>query len=172
MPKRIYIETTIPSFYYTLRTDTESLLKQKATRYWWRNYADRLTLTSSTAVIAELRRGTSEEVQNRLNLLEGIELFESNRQIDQITQYYIERFVMPQDPLGDALHLAIASFYRVDTVLTWNLAHLANPEKIDHIIQINRKLALPTPELVTPLDYLGGANFNETLQGLSRPRNE
>ena len=65
---------------------------------------------------------------------------------------------MPRGPLGDALHLAITSFYKVDTLLTWNLAHLANPDKIDFIIQINRELGLPTPELATPLDYLGGTN--------------
>ncbi len=158
MPKRIYIETTIPSFYYTLRTDKESLSKQRSTRHWWNKYADRFILTSSTAVVAELRRGTSEAAQNRLNLLEGLELFESNSQIDQITQIYIDSFAMPRDPLGDALHLAITLFYKVDTLLTWNLAHLANPDKIDFIIQINQELGLPTPELAIPLDYLGGTN--------------
>ena len=63
---------------------------------------------------------------------------------------------MPRDPLGDALHLAIASFHEVDALLTWNLAHIANPNKLDFIIQINRELGLPTPELITPLDYLEG----------------
>ena len=65
---------------------------------------------------------------------------------------------MPQDPLGDAFHLAIASFYRVDALLTWNLAHLANPNKFDYIVEINHELGLPTPELTTPLDYSGGTN--------------
>ena len=155
MQKRIYIETTIPSFYYTLRTDEESLVKQRATRHWWAQYADRFILTSSTAVVVELRRGKSKAAQARLDLLEGVELFESNSEIDQITQIYMDRFVMPQDPLGDALHLAIASFHKVDTLLTWNLAHLANPNKLDFITQINQELGLPTPELATPLDYLG-----------------
>ena len=162
MQKRIYIETTIPSFYYTLRTDEGSLAKQKTTRHWWNKYADQFILTTSTAVVAELRRGRSRVVQARLNLIQDVEIFEGSSEIDRITQCYIESLVMPQDPVGDAFHLAIASFHKVDALLTWNLAHLANPNKLDLITQINQKLGLPTPELVTPLDYLGGTEANGT----------
>ena len=63
---------------------------------------------------------------------------------------------MPQDPTGDALHLAVASFHEVDVILTWNCLHLANPNKLGSILQINREFGLPTPELTTPLDSLGG----------------
>ena len=156
MQKRIYIETTIPSFYYTLRTDEDSLAKKRWTRQWWAEHAQRSILTSSVAVITELRRGRNKATRDRIRLLEGLELFEGNNEIDQITQFYIDRLVMPRDPLGDAFHLAIASFHQVDVLLTWNLAHIANPNKLEVIVQINRELGLPTPELTTPLAYLGG----------------
>jgi hypothetical protein len=68
----------------------------------------------------------------------------------------MEKLIMPQEPQGDAFHLAIASFYRVDILLTWNCTHLANPNKFDFITRINRELGLTTPELKTPHDYLGG----------------
>ena len=66
MPKRIYIETTIPSSYYTLRTDDVSLTRQKLTRQWWDEYANLFILTSSTAVETELRLGAGETTQDRL----------------------------------------------------------------------------------------------------------
>ncbi len=157
MQKRIYIETTIPSSYYTLRTDEESLIRQKLTRQWWEEYADLFILTSSTAVLEELREGRRQVVQDRLALLEGIEMFDPTIEIAEITQIYIERLIMPQKPQGDALHLAIASFHQVDTLLTWNCTHLANPSKFDFITRINRELGLPTPVLTTPLYYLGGS---------------
>ena len=156
MQKRIYIETTIPSAYYTLRTDEESLIRQKLTQQWWDEYANQFILTSSTAVIQELRRGNEQITLKRISLLEGIELFDPTVRISQIAQIYIDRLIMPQEPQGDALHLAITSFYRVDILLTWNCTHLANPNKFSFIAQINRKLGLTTPELKTPLDYLGG----------------
>lgn len=156
MQKRIYIETTIPSAYYTLRMDEGSLTRQRLTRQWWEEYADLFILTSSTAVIEELIRGESDATQARLDLLEGIELLPITDRIEQIEQIYIDRLVMPQNIGEDAQHLAIASFHKVDVLLTWNLAHIANPNKLNSITQINRELGLPTPELTTPLNYLGG----------------
>ena len=157
MQKRIYIETTIPSSYYTLRTDEESLIRQKLTRQWWDEYAELFILTSSSAVETELRQGTGRTTQDRLALLAGFEIFVSSIEILQIAQIYIDRLIMPKEPQGDALHLAFASFHKVDAILTWNCTHLANPNKFDFITRINRELGLTTPELKTPHDYFGGA---------------
>ena len=157
MQKRIYIETTIPSSYYTSRTDEESLIRQKLTRQWWGEYADVFTLTSSTAVIDELEAGSTEVTLDRLALLDGIKIFDPTVEIVHIAQVYMEKLIMPQEPQGDAFHLAIASFYNVDILLTWNCTHLANPNKFDFITRINRELGLTTPELKTPYDYLGGS---------------
>lgn len=152
----IYIETTVPSFYHTLRTDAESRARQKWTRQWWEEYASICTLVSSVAVIEELSGGTGEKIQDRLDLLKDVELLSITDGIEQIARIYIEKLVMPRAPSGDALHLAIASFYNADSLLTWNCRHLANANKIHLIRQINQDLGLPTPELTTPLNYLGG----------------
>ena len=132
MSKRIYIETTIPSFDHTLRTDDESRVRQKWTRQWWNEYADEFILTSSVAVIEELSEGTSEKTQQRLDLLKDVELLPIRDEVELIARIYIERLIMPTDPSGDALHLAVASFYNVDALLTWNCKHLANANKIRH----------------------------------------
>ena len=58
MKKRIYIETTIPSFYYTLRKDASSIARMNWTRQWWSELAPDFALLTSPAVIAELRRGS------------------------------------------------------------------------------------------------------------------
>lgn len=61
---------------------------------------------------------------------------------------------------GDALHLAIASYYRLDVLLTWNCRHLANPNEMQHIRAVNRELGLSMPLLTTPLNYVGGDDTN------------
>lgn len=156
MRKRVYIETSIPSNYYTLRTGEAALARKKLTRQWWNTYADRYILTSSATTILELGRGGSAATQTRIDLLKSVEMLPITVEIIQIAQTYIRRKIMPQDPTGDALHLAVASFHEVDVMLTWNCQHLANPNKLSLITQINREFGLPTPELTTPLDYLGG----------------
>ena len=67
-----------------------------------------------------------------------------------VAQIYVRQFVMPNDAQGDALHLALASFYACDYLLTWNCKHLANARKADHIEQVNRRLGLHVPRIVTP----------------------
>lgn len=152
---RIYIETSIPSFYHTLRTDTASLAMQHWTREWWAEYGEEFILVTSPLVITELSAGTKEMTQPRIELVETLEMLSIHPDIRQIAQTYVDRLIMPQNASGDALHLAIASFHQVDILLTWNCRHLANANKFDIIRRINRELALPTPELVTPLNFLG-----------------
>ncbi len=160
MRQRVYIETSIPSFYHTLRTDPESVARMHWTQRWWSTHADSSELLSSAAVIAELERGASEKVQARLALLSNVELLEISNEVREIVRIYIRRLVMPNDPTGDALHLALASFYHVDVLLTWNCQHLANPNEMQHMRLVNYELGLPMPVLTTPLNYVGGGESN------------
>ena len=138
-----------------MRRDLESRAMQSWSRKWWKEYADQFTLVSSIVVINELSDGTSEKTQDRINLVKDLEMLSVTTKIDQIAQTYIDRLIMPQDMFGDAHHVALASFYNVDALLTWNYNHIANLNKTYRIRQINQELGLPTPELATPLNYLG-----------------
>ena len=160
MAQRVYIETTIPSFYHTLRADAESVARMHWTRQWWTEYAAQFDLFTCPAVILELRQGSSEKTVERLQLIAGLELLEINDDVERIAAMYIQKHVMPADPGGDALNLAVASYYRMDVLLTWNCRHLANPNKMVHIEAVNRDLGLRTPLLTTPLNYVGGEETN------------
>jgi len=151
----IYIETSIPSFYHTLRTDPESIARRNWTHQWWKENSEKFILTTSAAVIAELRKGTSEKTKDRIALLDGLEILAITDEVVDIANIYIDKLVMPNDPQGDALHLAIASYHKADTLLTWNCKHLANANKFNHIRRVNYEMGLPTPILATPLNYLG-----------------
>jgi transposase-like protein len=158
----VYIETTIPSFYYTARTDSQSVARQRWTIQWWDELAPGFELHSSDAVIAELQRGTLEELKKqRIELISQLKLLEITNEVLEIARIYVDRLVMPRDGAGDALHLAIASFYSMDVLLTWNCKHLANPNKFGHIDQVNNDLGLTTPLLTTPLNYLSEDSSDE-----------
>jgi hypothetical protein len=63
---------------------------------------------------------------------------------------------MPDDPAGDALHLAFASYHKCDFLVTWNCLHLANAQQIRAHSPSEHVLGLFVPMLVTPLELLGG----------------
>lgn len=72
--------------------------------------------------------------------------------IRQIARVYIRRKIMPQDPLGDALHLATASFHKCDVLLSWNCRNIANFNKSDRIRKVNVELGIYVPNLLTPFE--------------------
>ncbi len=150
-----YIETSIPSFYFTGRTSPTSIARQKWTQQWWSTFSGDFQLYSSLAVTVELERGTLENLKSqRISFISDLPMLEINTDVRDIARIYVDRLLMPQDADGDALHLAITSFYGLDVLLTWNCNHLANPNKFGHIETINRELGLKVPLLTTPLNYL------------------
>lgn len=55
---RIYIETTIPSFYYEVRTDATMVARRQWTREWFDMSILSDEIFTSAAVLDELERGT------------------------------------------------------------------------------------------------------------------
>lgn len=158
IPPRVYVETTIPSFYHEARDSPDVVARRGWTREWWALARDRYELVTSAAVLGELMAGPPERQAAWLGLLEDIPVLPIGSEAREIVEVYIRHHLMPNDPAGDALHLALASYYRCDFLVTWNCLHLANANKFGHIRRINTLLGLFVPTLVTPLELLGGIN--------------
>lgn len=156
MKQRIYVETSIPSFFYEVRTEPEMVARRDWTRRWWSHATEQCELVTSSAVVEEIAGGDFPARDDCLELLAPLRLVAIEPTIAEIVETYIARHVMPSNPLGDALHLALASFHRCDFLVTWNCKHLANANKFGHIRTVNALLGLYVPSLVTPLELLGG----------------
>ncbi|MCY3018379.1 MAG: type II toxin-antitoxin system VapC family toxin [Planctomycetota bacterium] len=151
----VYVETTIFSFYHEQRTTPGVVAMRQWTREWWDKHRTRYTPVTSAAVLAELDAGQLPHRNDALAMAKALPAIPVEDAATEIADVYIKHMVMPADPSGDALHLALASFHRVDYLLTWNCRHLANANKFNHIRRVNMLLGLPTPVLVTPLELLG-----------------
>jgi hypothetical protein len=121
MRSRIYVETSIPSFYYEVRTEPEMVARRDWTRKFWDNSDQDYELLTSIAVIEELENGEFPQKQQALALMRDLPLLPSASETDEIVETYIRRMVMPADPSGDALHLALASYHRCDFLLNLEL---------------------------------------------------
>lgn len=132
------------------------LARQQWTREWWDNCSHDYLLVTSAPVLDELDRGDYPAQTDALSLVSALPLVPLEEAVAEIVQAYIRHRVMPNDPVGDALHLALASYHKCDFLLTWNCRHLANANKFGHIRRVNTLLGLSVPLLVTPLELLGG----------------
>jgi predicted nucleic acid-binding protein len=151
---RVYIETTIPSAYFDQRSSPAMVARRDATRRWWAASGDRYEKVTSAAVRDELEKGPSHRKEAWLTLIEHLPLLPRNAAVREIASTYIRYKVMPSHPLGDALHLALASYYRCDYLLTWNFKHLANTNKFGQIQRVSALHDLFVPRIVTPSELL------------------
>jgi predicted nucleic acid-binding protein len=150
--KSVYIETSIPSFYHETRREPEMVARRNWTQQWWKHCARRFRLVTSEGVIAELQEGEYAHQADALHLVSSLPRLEVVDDIADIIDVYIANHLMPKERLGDALHLALASYHKCDFLLTWNCIHIANANKFEHIRIINTRLGLFVPALVTPIE--------------------
>jgi predicted nucleic acid-binding protein len=106
----------------------------------------------SENTINELNRGNYPNKGKILEFALILNILPYTEEIVQISQAYIDNSLMPDDLEGDAMHLAYASYYKIDFLLTWNCNHLANANKKNHIRFLNTRLGLFIPEIITPME--------------------
>lgn len=152
----VYVETTIPSAYYTDRRDAAMTANRELTRLWWKSATSSCELVTSPAVLRELANGTSRHVAARMSLLNGLLVLEITPAVQETAATYVHHRIMPAHPFEDALHLALASHHACDVLATWDFRHLANPAKFNFIRRINAGRDLPMPRITSPADLLGG----------------
>lgn len=150
MKKSVYLDTTVPSYYYEERTELTVFID--ITKKWWDSQRQNYDVFISDYTLAELNQGKYPNQQQVIDLVAELPIFEASTEIDEIAELYINQFVMPKGYSGDAFHLACASVMKIDYLLTWNCNNLANVNKERHIQVLNTKLGLHVPRICTPLE--------------------
>jgi predicted nucleic acid-binding protein len=135
---------------YSGRRDPASKYRRSVTERWWKVQRQEFDVYSSEAVVRELEAGEYEGQQQAIAMAASLRMLDISDEAIEIADLYIRHLLMPDNASGDAMHLALASLEEMDYLLTWNIRHLANPNKVEHITVINRRLGLMTPVIVSP----------------------
>jgi predicted nucleic acid-binding protein len=156
--RSIYLDSTIPSYLFDERESIKTYIE--VTRKWWDEERDNFEIYVSEESIIELSNGEYPNKQKLMNCVSEIQVLLPDARIFEIAQVYLDNYLMPRILTGDAIHLAYASYYKIDFLLTWNCNHLANANKKQHIRIINTRLNLLTPEIITPLELFTETNHD------------
>jgi hypothetical protein len=81
-------------------------------------------------VLDEAGAGDRSVATKRLGLLEGIPVLPLTSGIMELADDLVRSGGMPAKAAVDALHIATATVYGCDYLLTWNCRHIANAEII------------------------------------------
>ena len=152
----LYMGTTIPSFLLAEPSrDLVASARQEVTRDWWRREHGRFEVFVSQTVLDEAQKGSHSAAQKRPEFLEQFQVLATTHDVDRLAELYVRKQIVPAEKLGDALHLAVASIYRMNFLCTWNLKHIANAFAIRRLRALNAEQGLFTPEICTPEQLLG-----------------
>src|SRR4051812_14912238 len=102
MNPTVFIETTIPSFYFETRADPTIVARRVSTRNWWSQWRSRYQLVTSEGVLAELGRAPEPKRQRMLTFMKAVEVLAEPAGLDRIVTRYIADKLMPRDAEGDA----------------------------------------------------------------------
>lgn len=152
MKPTVYLDATIPSFYFEDRPGTIIRAWREITVDFWDRARFQYDLFVSDETLRELQDlgYPATKRQQCLNLVADLPRLAVNDEILDLADFYVRQGVMPSNDLGDAFHLAFATWYRIQYLLTWNCKHLANANKFERIQTLNTQRRLMSPLLVTP----------------------
>jgi predicted nucleic acid-binding protein len=153
---KLYLETTIPS-YLVGRFSRDLLVAahQQITRDWWELRRTEFDLYVSEMVLYEVRAGEARLARKRLEVLAGLPVLASNPETLILAENLMTKGPMPAKAAGDAVHIATATVYGCDYLLTWNCKHIANAELQRAIRRVIEEYGYEAPNLCTPEELMG-----------------
>lgn len=156
MKAKLYIETTIPS--YLVGHPSRDLLvaaHQEITRDWWESRRTQFHLYVSELVLQEVRAGDAKLAAGRLEVLAGVPILPLTGEILKLAEDLVTQVPIPRKAAVDAAHIAIATVYGCEYLLTWNCRHIANAELSRAIRRVVEQYGYEAPNLCTPEELMG-----------------
>ncbi|MBN3925304.1 type II toxin-antitoxin system VapC family toxin [Nostoc sp. NMS4] len=156
MSETVYIETSIVG-YLTARPSNNLILMAnlEATREWWDTRRDQFMLYISQVVLDEVARGDTEIATKRLEIVRDFPLLEISEAVQNLAGQFLAKSSLPPKAADDALHIAAATVYGLDYLLTWNCKHIANAQIQKKLAQISLDAGYELPTLCTPYELMG-----------------
>ena len=142
----LYLETSVVGAYL----DNGDLFRRDLTIRWWEHELAEYEAYSSILVQREIERIAEPHRSGYLNLLKPLEQLELAEEISILAEGYIERGIFQRKYIGDAIHVALASFHKIDYLVTWNFGHIANVRKQARLKMFNNSAGFFAPTIVTP----------------------
>ncbi len=156
MKQRIYIDTSVFGGYYD--EEFEEFTKPLFDRI----LKDEFILLFSTVTQDELENAPIQvqELVRRIKV-EFTEFIDLTTEVVEIANQYIAEKVVGQTSYADCLHIALATIYRADFLISWNFKHIVNIQRIRGYNSINIKNGYKQLEIRSPRDFMTYEDDNQ-----------
>lgn len=151
---QLYIETSVWNFYFA----DDSPEKKEYTIQFFDNVVSKglCEVYISDAVTREILQA-EEDVKNKLfNLINKFDstILDITGDVNDLANIYLNECALPSRAIADATHAAVSTVYGIDCLISWNLKHLANLNRIKKINSVNLKSGYRQIDIFTPMEVL------------------
>ena len=156
---KIYLDTSIINFLYV----NDSPEYRKATEVFFEEVVakNKIDTYISNVVIDEINKTEDKKLRDillgTLDRYANIETLAAKdsmvHEIAFLGENYINSGIIPKKKTADALHVAYATVFQMDILLSWNFRHLANINKEHKIMLLNKTIGYNYPfRMANPLE--------------------
>ncbi len=151
---RVYLDTSVISFLFA--DDAPDL--RRITVDFFDRYAEHCDLYGSDVLLRELQADRdSHRRECHFRVLAERRIFilpaDSDDEVALLADAYLREGVVPERKRDDALHVAYATVFEMDVVLSWNFKHLANLRREARFTAINHAAGyIRSPRIVSPME--------------------
>ncbi|MBT9131555.1 hypothetical protein B9J77_02790 [candidate division NPL-UPA2 bacterium Unc8] len=149
---KLYLDASVWNFFFA----DDAPEKRDVTRGFFNSIEeDAYEIYISEVVIREINDAPDPKRKTLLDLINKytpVEL-EITEEANELTEVYINNGIVPKAKRNDAFHVAIATAFEMDAVITWNYQHLANLRKAELFNGVNLGRGYTKRlEMVTPME--------------------
>ena len=130
--------------------DNGDPFRRDLTIRWFEHELSEYRAFSSILVQRELERLEEPHRTGYLKIIKPLDRLEFSEEVAILAEGYISRGIFHRKFLADAFHVALASFHKIDYLVTWNFGHIANVRKQARIRLFNTAAGFFSPAIVTP----------------------
>ena len=145
----LYLDTSVISAHFDSRAEE----RQSATRTFWRITVPQYHCRISEITKSELDATKNDALRKKfMRLIKDLPLLTLNDEIRDLARAYLDAGVFPLRYADDALHVAIASYHKIDYLISWNFEHLVKVKTRRLVNSVNLQQGLSQIEIVSPLE--------------------
>ena len=149
---QLYLETSVWNFYFA---DDAPEKRESTIQFFQLIQQDMYDIFISQVVLDEIQNASPAKQSVLYQLIQRYQPEELmlNDDVLLLAERYIQEQALPARATEDAKHVAVATYYGMDAVISWNLKHLANLNRRRLIQGVNIKEGFSMPlELLTPME--------------------
>lgn len=134
---------------------------QRWTRDWWQFRRPYYECVTSPEVLREAAEGDAEMSRLRLEALATLTVLRRTPAVEEMAGVFLTTGALPLKARADAVHLAFATAYQTDYLLTWNCKHLANAVIQRRLQPVAESRGFKLPQVCLPFQLMGPIEYED-----------